>query len=613
MSVTFIQVFQLHQFLKTRSNVTQNIENDLCLENDSRCRTIISLLKQNGGLKNYLSNQFKQNDIALISIIFNHCCKIYSSQFDDILIQIDKNTIGKCQYQVWKQQDLVPLIFKFLNLNEINACSKVSCSWLYHAFNQSCMPLRYYIRRKYPKLQRVVGIRSRQRMSAVKSLRIDWVADWNNYSWIFSLKRVICLCIDDVGSDKTTICRINSSPIGTQLEALHISHFSTNGNECLSLPKLRHLQLRDSHVSVCPILELPSCETLILKKVHLDDKWCEIMSQNNYLQNVKKILLEGVRFNCRSESIKKLSLSLTNVEYLHLGDFINKGMMLLWKYLKNTIHRKKTNVFIQQCRFDISDFNLVHFIQSNQLQIDHFYSLEFDSSYFTPSEYKTVKKLIIYHSKWLRSIHLLFFQSQSWDDFCNLLITNNGNNISVFPNLSSISVGGLIEHHIPMQASSIFKYLVFAQNQQQFQLCGVVLNCSNMKYFVKQDIKNIFQIIRDLINGGIPLHISITINRYASNGTDAKNKYYRLRKELFIPIFGKLDGTAIHVDQHWYYEPVSCPILSFTRHQYKHRDSDKINYYMNFLASTAKAKREIIGGRHKSGDEWEVMVERCCH
>ena len=137
MPVTFIQIFQLHQFIKnqakTKNDTDQNIESALCLENDSRCRTIISLLKQNRGLTNYLSYQFQENDIPIISILLDHCCKIYSSQFDDILIKLDQNSVSQYQYQVWKQSDLVPFIFKFLDLKQISKCSKVNCSWLYHA------------------------------------------------------------------------------------------------------------------------------------------------------------------------------------------------------------------------------------------------------------------------------------------------------------------------------------------------------------------------------------------------------------------------------------------------------------------------------------------------
>ena len=125
---------------------------------------------------------------------------------------------------------------------------------------------------------------------------------------------------------------------------------------------------------------------------------------------------------------------------------------------------------------------------------------------------------------------LLFVNHQCWNDFCDLLITNNGNSdwilkrdrISVFPNLSSIAITGLTTREI----SSIYKFLTSVQNQQQFQKCGVSLYNLNMKYCLQdlENVPNIFQIIRNLINEHVPLNIILTINKYTLDGAAVKNQ-----------------------------------------------------------------------------------------
>ena len=616
MSEIFLQVFQLHQFIKNQtkinSNVTRNIENDLGLEKDSRCRTIISLLKQNRGLKNYLSNQFQENDITLISIMFNHCCKIYSSQFDDILIKVNKNTINKYQYQVWKQKDLVPLIFKFLNLNEINACSKVNCSWLYHAFNPSCMPDHYFLNRQ-------IGIRNRQRMSAVKSLQIENLAEWNNYSWICSLKRLICLCIDDIGSNVNILDHIGSSSIANQLQALCLRKFTINGTMSLSLPNLHHLRLErvDNRQSgVFPIFIIPLCHTLRLVEVTLNNEWCRSMSQIKHLQNIQKIILRDVDFGCLNEPkyIKQFALSLTYVKYLHLEQNISESMLLLWKNMNNTIHQNHAKVFLHIIGIKGLNSNLLHFIQGNRLKIHRFYSCTIDLQHKDvgtryQSGYAILKNLLLDSNKCIESLDLMFFKRQSWDDFCDLLSTNNGNNvgtsktdkISVFPSLSSIVVTAGMSTMVLL--SSIHKFLLFVQNQQHFQKCGICLWCTDIHYSCKQDLQTMFEIIRDLINQGVPTDIGIHIRISTSDAESCNNQLFQLQNEVFTPIFGvlltKLD--EIQVNQHWYYDPVRCPTISFSRHR-------EIDHFLHFIAQTADVKDQVAG--QYTNYCWKVAIDQ---
>ena len=632
MSVTFIKVFQLHQFIKNQANTKreteQNLETSLCLENDSRCRTIISLLKQNRGLTNYLSYQFQKSDISLISTIFDHCCNIYSSEFENILVKLDQNSVSQYQYQVWKQPDLVPFIFKFLDLNELSKCSKVNCSWLYHAYNPSSMPYSCHISRQYEQLECSTRIRSRQRMAAVRCMKIDFIADLNGDSLIFHLKRLICLNID-VLWNTTTCSAISAGPIAHQLQALHIANIRGNnahGNkDCLSLANLKCLFLAGNYSALlCPILELPLCQTLTLKTICLDDDWCQKMSCKKYLQNVKKLVFKGVSFKCRNESIKNLASSLTKIEYVHFGSCVNMQMLLLWKYLKGTIDSNKAHVSINQHKFDKPEFNLLHFIQSNRLKINHLYSLDFDDSE-SHYGYNKVKELIVHSNKYLQSMNLMFFKHQCWNDFCDLLITNNGNSnsawilerdkISLFPNLLSIVITGLAKpHEIPMSTSSIYKFLTFVHNQQQFKKCGVSVRCLEMKYCSKdlENIRNTFQIIRNLIDENIPVNIMLTINKYTLDSAAVKNQFCQLQKDAFFPIFGTLLKTLddIHVDPHSYYDPVSTPLISLITDQYKRWKDDKNVYCVRFIARTAILKREIIGGHNKLGDAWKIMIAR---
>lgn len=253
------------------------------------------------------------------------------------------------------------------------------------------MPDRCRIDKKYHQLELRIRIRHRQRMAAVKSLqlKLDSVPNVNHihYSWIFHLKRLICLNIFNIWST-ATCSTISSSPIAAQLQALYIDNLTVNNvhyNEDryrLSLAKLKCLFLASFSASWCPILQVPSCQTLTLQHICLHDDWCQTMSRKKYLQNVKRLVLEVVSFECSDESIKKLASSLTNIEYLHLGirSGGNMQMLLLWKYLKNTIDSNKIHVSIHHSRFDNSELNLLHFVQSNQLKMSHFYSLRFDLS-----------------------------------------------------------------------------------------------------------------------------------------------------------------------------------------------------------------------------------------
>ena len=111
------------------------------LQNDLRSKEIISILKNDKqGLKTYLFNHFKDNDIPIINALFDYA---KNANYDDLatITSTQRITYGAQTFSLkfWQTSALILHTFKYLNLKNLNTCSCVSSVWMYHAFNPVCL------------------------------------------------------------------------------------------------------------------------------------------------------------------------------------------------------------------------------------------------------------------------------------------------------------------------------------------------------------------------------------------------------------------------------------------------------------------------------------------
>ena len=103
-------------------------------------------------LNKYIVEKYKNNESTIVSLLYTKMMEKYPNEYESI-ISFDKNCIPNStpststgmkeskyyESKLFDQSDLVPQIFQYLLLNDINNCCLVNSIWLYHGYNVNCV------------------------------------------------------------------------------------------------------------------------------------------------------------------------------------------------------------------------------------------------------------------------------------------------------------------------------------------------------------------------------------------------------------------------------------------------------------------------------------------
>ena len=203
--VSFVQIFQLYRLLTRRLDIDLN----QCLQNDLRAKEIVSILKNTKqGLKTYLFNHFKHDDIPIINTLFNYVKNIHG----DVLATITSTQPIRVQnmdktfaFRFWSTSDLVYHTFQYFDLKNLNTCSYVCSTWMYRSMSPSCMHCYCHDYKTYKNMKSMP--RTSQRFSQIKYLNTHYETTWKEsveFDFVSSLKKLAILDIN-ISSDSLSL------------------------------------------------------------------------------------------------------------------------------------------------------------------------------------------------------------------------------------------------------------------------------------------------------------------------------------------------------------------------------------------------------------------------
>ena len=155
MATLFTQLFVMSRILnecEDADKLQKNIVTQMTENHRNKAANMMSRLKSLG-IKTYMEEEIikckrisspenLENEIQIVSALLNLLMRHYPKQYDDVvkpkpnLNNSDGDSDNDKYYcQLFKHNDLVPYIFGYLELLELNDCSLVNAIWLLNAFN----------------------------------------------------------------------------------------------------------------------------------------------------------------------------------------------------------------------------------------------------------------------------------------------------------------------------------------------------------------------------------------------------------------------------------------------------------------------------------------------
>ena len=141
----FVQIFVINRLLfiypKCRDvSLLFNNDHDESDQKQQATKTITALIKM--PVNKYIAENYTNNESTIVSLLYTKMIKKYPNEYKTI-ISFDKNCVPnsnmkECRYhesKLFNQYDLVPQIFQYLLLNNLNNCCLVNSIWLYHGYN----------------------------------------------------------------------------------------------------------------------------------------------------------------------------------------------------------------------------------------------------------------------------------------------------------------------------------------------------------------------------------------------------------------------------------------------------------------------------------------------
>ena len=341
----------------SQSNVDENQQQS--------CYQILSLIKKYK-LKKYLNNHYDDSHCVLIELIFKHIImKHYTDEYQNQVSMISNNNNNNNNMEILKnngnqlsidaninntqskyfecilfnQGSLIPQIFQYLELNDINNCSKVNLIWLIHAFDDNSLnDLNFHLLIKYKYFgndnKHCGDYRIWQRCSKVKRVEYNnmnrgWFSGY--YSKYF-----------DFGKNLAFLRNVNTFSIQfesfSETEKLFLKALeSTSGNGIFNTDKIVHFEA-----------------IYIPPKGALDDKLQLPLNNNEsirlQLANVKIVKMYNMSFNikfsnkCERLHIGKLTIDASMIKNCDLSgiktltiDTINIGIGYNYNYARGDL------------------------------------------------------------------------------------------------------------------------------------------------------------------------------------------------------------------------------------------------------------------------------------
>ena len=376
------------------------------------CYKILSLLRKHG-LKQYLQNHYDDSHCELIELIFKHIVmKHYTDEYENyvsmtsnknknnsdndnqlnINININSKYDKYFESMVFNQSDLVPKIFQYLDLRDINICSKVNFVWLIHAFNSNSLNYGYlnlYILIKHSYFsyhhQRSRYFRIWQRCG--KTTRLEYNNQHHSrfseyYSNYFDftknlgfLRNVNTLLLQFSSFSKTEtlfLDALDSSRGSGVFNSDKIVYFEAV-NRSYDVPQLRSLRLLNAksvkmHKMKFNLILSNKCQTIHLSEITIDPamiEHCDLSGIETFTLDDIKIGVEtiatvvvadteskpedkdlDIEVEKRQKNIcESFAKRLTNIKEISINGPA-KDTLLLWKAMIPTINENKCYVYV---------------------------------------------------------------------------------------------------------------------------------------------------------------------------------------------------------------------------------------------------------------------------
>ena len=146
----FVQIFVINRLLflypKCR-DVSLLFNDDESEQKQQATKVMASLIKM--PINKYIVKNYKNNESTIVSLLYTKMMKKYPNEYETIISFykncVPNSNIKECRYyesKVFNQSDLVPQIFQYLSLNDLNNCCLVNSIWLYHGYDVNAL---YYL------------------------------------------------------------------------------------------------------------------------------------------------------------------------------------------------------------------------------------------------------------------------------------------------------------------------------------------------------------------------------------------------------------------------------------------------------------------------------------
>ena len=251
-----------------------------------------------------------------------------------------KNINGKYTRILFNQKDLVPQIFQYLELKDVNNCSKVSFIWLIHAFDINSL---YYIqlskRYNYDRYQsrvwqRLINVRKLVYENISNKLNYDTKTDTYFLTYFQSLQNIeIIRCKFGNFTDGDVSFLNVLSQKSNKIKRFHASSSSSStlistveesiNRVALKLPNAQKIVLSKLGL---PLVLSNSCHSLSLESVSISPIMRDALINDCDLSGIKKLVLQNITFGNKVESesesteeiAKSLAQKLCNVEKIEI-------------------------------------------------------------------------------------------------------------------------------------------------------------------------------------------------------------------------------------------------------------------------------------------------------
>ena len=278
---------------------------------------ILSSLKTYGIYK-YLEQHYRDSHCSIIDTLFkNTIMRQYSNEYrDETTIEFENSYYFG---QLWNQNDLIPQIFQYLSIEELNNCSIVSFVWLFHAFNINSLyqlklysliewegkkeneryhlPLRVW--QRFINTRRIVY--ENGKFLGIEGFDVKEPSKYflKYFSSLQNIEKVHCefesLKNNDIGFLKVLGTRSN------KIESFYANFSDMLGysiTNIKNLPRLKLLNAKDVELASIqlPVIISNKCETLSFEPLTLNKRMCDALLNDSDLSGVKNITLRDIEF-----------------------------------------------------------------------------------------------------------------------------------------------------------------------------------------------------------------------------------------------------------------------------------------------------------------------------